>query len=443
MLAFESLADDPKANSTTNKSFLAVFVYTVASDSVNLVGQRALSGLGDIIHFPTFTDYDVNLGPATLVFASALNFKVDGSFPATDQDSTGLNPLRQPQIFSTSVPVSSSNSFTRLTNNPQGSSFGGIRPLTSESRKRMAFSLGGTELGGGNADSSTEVYYLLTPTVVTESATSFSFFTGASNFPVPNASPTPTPGASPTPTPTPTPSPTPTTSAAGLAPGELAVIRSGVALAPADTSASGGSEISRSPALPVELNGVSVSVNGAAAGLYFVGGSSQQINFVVPIGLAAGPVSVVINNNGTVLRNFVQIVAAQPDIFTTTNDAGGRAMVVSVTNPLNRTNEPFAVTSTDGSGNTVPTVLEITLTGARPAAAGDITVTIGTTAITGAAIVFVGPILAMPGFDVINVTLPASLAGAGDVPIIVGVTKGGATISSRPSDTAPHITISP
>src|SRR6266699_1062864 len=86
--------------------------------------------------------------------------------------------LGQPQIFATQIPASTSNTFTRLTNNPVGSSFGGIRPLTSETRKRMAFSLGGTELGGGNADSSTEVYYLLTPTVVSESATTFSFFTG-------------------------------------------------------------------------------------------------------------------------------------------------------------------------------------------------------------------------------------------------------------------------
>jgi len=193
----------------------------------------------------------------------------------------------------------------------------------------------------------------------------------------------------------------------------------------------------------VELNGVSVSVNGAAAGLYFVGGSSQQINFVVPIGLQAGTVGVVINNNGTVLRSFVQIVAAQPDIFTSSNDAGGRAMVVNVTNPLARMPEPFSVTSTDGSGNTVATVLEITLTGARSAATTEVTVTIGTTAITGSSIVFVGPDPAMPGFDLINVTLPGSLAGAGDVPIVVGVTRGGTTFSGRPSDTAPHITISP
>jgi hypothetical protein len=42
--------------------------------------------------------------------------------------------------------------------------------------------------------------------------------------------------------------------------------------------------------------------------------------------------------------------------------------------------------------------------------------------------------------DQINLTLPASLAGAGDVPVIVTVNTGTA-FTSRPADTAPHITI--
>jgi len=193
----------------------------------------------------------------------------------------------------------------------------------------------------------------------------------------------------------------------------------------------------------VELNGVSLSVNGAAAGLYFVGNSPQQINFVMPLGLAAGTATVVINNNGTVLRNSVLIVVAQPDIFTSTNDAGLSPAVTNVTNPLTRTLEPFSVKSPDKDGNPVATVLEVSLTGARSAAVGDVKVTIGTTDISGAAIIFVGPNREMPGFDLINFTLPESLAGAGDVPIIVTITKSGAAFSSRPSDTAPHITISP
>lgn len=269
-----------------------------------------------------------------------------------------------------------------------------------------------------------------------------SFFTGASNMAVAAATPVP----SPTPTPSPSPSPVPG-SPLGLAPGELSIVRSTVALAPSNATASGASETLRSPALPIELNGVSMAVNGYAAGLYFVGNAEKQINFVMPIGLAAGLGNVVVNildagaNTDTVLRGLVQIIPVQPDLFTTTNDAGGRAIAFNVTNPATRTPEPFTVTSTDASGATVPTVIELNLTGIRSATIAEVTVTVGTTAIAGSSIVSIQPNREMPGFDIINFQLPASLAAAGDVPVVVTVSRAGITTSSRPADTAPRITI--
>src|SRR4030095_6035556 len=109
MFAFESLADDPKANSATNQDFLAVFVYTIAADRFDLVARRAASFPGDIIHFPTFTDYNGSLTPSTLIYASALNFRADGTFPPAAEDSTGLNPTRSVQFLSTSIPLTSTN----------------------------------------------------------------------------------------------------------------------------------------------------------------------------------------------------------------------------------------------------------------------------------------------------------------------------------------------
>ena len=199
--------------------------------------------------------------------------------------------------------------------------------MTTGTSERTVFSAGGGELGGGNADGSAEVFYLLSPTVTTVSATPLSFFTGASNIPLPQASP------SPSPSPTPTPSPG---TATGLAAGELGIIRTTVDLVAADVNASGFSETKRIPPLPVELGGVSVSVDGAAAGLYFVGQASKQINFVVPVGLTTGVKTVVVHTRlggGTQIRGSLLIVAAQPDIFTSTMDAGGRAAVLNVTNP--------------------------------------------------------------------------------------------------------------
>ena len=229
-------------------------------------------------------------------------------------------------------------------------------------------------------------------------------------------------------------------------------MRSTIALAPSNalacTAPTGcASETQRSPALPIELNGVSVSINGAAAGLYFVGNAEKQINFVVPPGTRTGLNNVAVNildtgaNSDTMLHGLLNVLIAQPDIFTTTTDAGGRAGAVNVTNPTARTAEPFSVTSVDGSGNTVATVIELSVTGLRLAARQDITVTVGTTAITGDNIVLVQPNLEMPGFDIIQFRLPASLAGAGDVPVQVTFTRAGVTTVSRPADTAPHITI--
>lgn len=442
-IAFESLAIDPKANTTNNSFFLGTFVYTVATDSFVLIGLRPTNS-PDIAHFPTFTDYQSGtLTPGSLVFASALNFRPNGTFPETANDAEGLNVPRAPQVFLTQLPASTSNTFIRMTNTGTVSTFGGTRPMTSDSRTRMAFALPGFEFGGGNGDGSQEVYYLLSPIVTAESAAVLTFNTGASNMPVATATPLP----SPTPAPTPTPSPSPDV-ALGLAPGELSIVRSTVSLAPSSASAAGGSETKRSPALPIELNGVSVSVNGGAAGLYFVGNSEKQINFVMPVAARSGLGTVVVNINNTVahtdtaLRGLVQVVAGQPDIFSSTNDAGGDAIAVNVTNPNLRLPPPFNVTSTDASGNTVPTVIELSLTGIRGAAKAEISITVGTTAISGDAILLVQSNREMPGFDIVNFTLPASLAGAGDVPIVVTFTRANAaTTTSRSSATAAKIHI--
>ncbi|HEX5966170.1 MAG TPA: hypothetical protein VFY51_09560, partial [Pyrinomonadaceae bacterium] len=347
-----------------------------------------------------------------------------------------------PQIFRSAIPAPATTSLIRITNTPFGAPFRGSNFVASDSRKRIALLLDGVDGGGGNADFSREVFYNLSPIVTATSSAVLSFFTGASNMPVTAATPLP----SPTPTPTPTPSPVPGQPFA-VAPGELTIVRSTVALAPSNASAGSGSETRRSPALPIELNGVSLAIDGYAAGLYFVGNAEKQINFVMPIATAPGLRNVTINlldagaSTDTIFRGLINVIPVQPDIFTTTNDAGGRAIAFNVTNPNARTTEPFTVTSTDASGATVPTVIELSVTGVRGALPSEVTVTVGTTAITGAGILAVQPNREMPGFDIINFTLPASLAGAGDVPVVVTVNKSGVTTSSRPADTAPRITI--
>ena len=452
-VAYESRAEDPTANNTTNAAFLAVFVSKVSDGTAKRVGLRAVECngcIGDVIHFPTFTDYDGSMVPHSLVFASALNFNPDGTFPPADQDSTtGLNPVpsgfsRPNQVFVTQVPVTDSNTFARLTRNPILGVVAGIRPLTSNTLRRMAFSMGGVELGGGNADGSSEIFFLLTPPATPDSTAALAFSTGASNM-GPFASATPSPSPSPTPTPSPSPG-----EPAGLAPGELSIVRSTVALANSDKAAVGGSETARSPILPVELNGVSVSVNGAATGLYFVGDTpTKGITFVAPVGVSTGVATVVINNQGTVFRGFVQLVASQPDIFNPpTNDAGGVAMVCNVTNTSipGCVTGPFQVTTADSTGTQVPTRLEIWVTGARAVLNTETKVSFVDGMTTTDIVPFsVRSNTNMFGFDLIYVELPASLAGAApiDYKLIVTVTKTGGTFTSRPVATAAQVTIIP
>jgi len=430
-IAFESAANDPGADGT-NASTRAAFVYSVAGNTFAQINTRATAFPGDVAFFPTFTDYTA-LSPASVVFTSFLNFKSDGTLLAF-ADAAGLNPQQTLQVFLAPLPpplpAVPAGPFTRLTNTV-GPAGAGLRALPSSSRRRIVFSLQGAELGGGNSDFSKEVFYQLSPAVTTESAATISLFTGASLMPVASPTASPNPSASPTTSPVPG---VPT----GLAAGELAVAQFTLSPAPvpASVSNSNASESKRAPALPIELNGVSISINGAACGIYSV--TATSISFVVPIGLLAntGTASypIVINSNGTVIRGLVAIVPAQPDVFTTTNGPGGRAIVFNVTNPLTPLMEPFNVTSADGSGTQVPTVLEIHLTGVRNTSPASINVTIGTTVIVASKVI----LLDQPGFEEINITLPATV-DRGDLPLVVTV----GTASSRPAATGPKITINP
>ncbi|HEX8649948.1 MAG TPA: hypothetical protein VF708_03845 [Pyrinomonadaceae bacterium] len=418
-ITFESTAN--LAGDGAIQSGFAIFVYNIAANTFTQVGPRSQTGQTDLlIRFPTFTADN-----STLIFTSTLNLDVNGAVAS----SGGLNPDRRVQLFSTPIPVSGTPvRLTRLTNTPANAVQGQItlQSFASNTQERVVFTLTGAELGGGNSDRSTEAFYLLARSGTNTTAT-VSFFTGASRRPVVSPSPAPTPPA-----------------VAGLAPGMLGIITSSVALAPSNQNATGASN-RRTPPLPIELNGVSVSVNGAAAGLYFVGNSPSEIMFVVPIGLAPNSGAtdtypVVINNNGTIIRSTLRILPAQPDLFSTSGGAGGRAIIFNVTNPMFELAEPpggFPVT-TGG----MPTVLRIVLTGVRGVAAANVTVRIGSTTLTGAAIKSVAS-RDMPGFDQIDVQLPSSAAHSCNVPVIVSVTVNGVTFTSRPADSAPVTSIGP
>ena len=452
-IAFDSYANLTAAGSPILTSF-ALYLYdttTGATGTFKQIGPRSdadaqVNG-GDLVRFPGFTDYDAAGSPRTLVLETRLNIKADGSIPANNADGLNPNSARPAQVYSTSIanPVI----FTRLTKMPTPAFFvGAIQPIPSNSRERITFNLGGSELGTGNFDLQSEAYYLLVPENTIETPAALAFATGASRIPVSNSPvPTPSPTATPTPSPSPSPtaSPTPQTPPAvqGISLGMLAIVDfvSGVSQ-PIEARTAVGS-IRRSFPLPIELSGVTMTINGAAVGLKSV--SQRQIVFVVPIGLAPSGNSsydAVINNNGLIMRGKITIVPTRPDIFTFNEvpAPGGRARVFNATNRV-LTREPFTVTTLRfRGGRRVPTVLRLYLTGVAFFDAASFTIRIGDRTISGDRIL-TGAVQVEPGVYTIDFTLPPELIGAGDKPIIVNVTFNGVTYTSRLDDSAPRLRI--
>ena len=202
--------------------------------------------------------------------------------------------------------------------------------------------------------------------------------------------------------------------------------------------------LSRRFTLPIELSGVTMTINGVACGLKTVG--QRRIEFVVPPGFnpvsAGSMLPLVINNNGLVLKTMITLVPARPDIFNTAMFAGpgGRARLLNVTNTV-FTTEPFSIrTVRRRGGRLVPSVIRVYLTGTgvETRTASEISIRIGGVTIPGAA---TNPVTFEPGVNTFDFNLPADLEGAGDQPVIVTISIGGTLFQSRLDDTAARIFI--
>lgn len=161
--------------------------------------------------------------------------------------------------------------------------------------------------------------------------------------------------------------------------------------------------------LPTVLDGTSVFVNGVAARLVFV--SANQVNYLIPINTVVGPTAiVVVARDGTVSRGLLNVVQSNAAVFTSNSQGTGA---------------PAAVASADGQvfnilmGNADGTPREVAAgnfvalfaTGVRFASTA-MTMTIGATNVTP---LFVGAQGSFDGLDQINLQIPQSMAGAGEV----------------------------
>lgn len=465
-IALDSYADLQGENTGTNYTTFALYLYDVQSAAFRRIGPRSdadatISG-GEVPHFGGFTDYiDGTRVPQTLVLESRQNIVANGTVAAAAAD--GLNPdaTRPPQIYAYPLVVNMMQvpaevpTFKRLTKFPALTiAVVSIQPIPSNSVRRMTFNLGFTEIGTGNFDLSSEAYYYRLPVAAAQSNVRLSVFTGASRqivsasavpTPTPAATPTPSPTPTPTGSPTPTPTPTPQTPAAvqGVSPGMLVTIDYNTGINNPVTARTAVGDLARRFTLPIELSGVTLTVNGAAVGLKSV--SSRQITFVVPPGLigtlTGTSYPLVINNNGVVFRNSLTIVPTRPDIFTFSAAPGpnGRARIFNITNTV-FTTEPFTVTTLRfRGGRRVPTVMRLFLTGVESVPLGNPNVPVVIRIRDVAIAPTTAAILREPGVYSLDFIVPPTLLGAGDVPIVVTITVGGTTFQTRLDDTAPRL----
>ena len=189
---------------------------------------------------------------------------------------------------------------------------------------------------------------------------------------------------------------------------------------------------------PTSLGGVSVQIvdsagNSQAAPLLYV--SPDQINFVMPTGMADGPATVNLSNGSSLLTGPTQTQAVAPALFTANMNGQGvvAATAYRTIAPNPAPAGPVTVYQCGvmpGSCVSVPidpgldTPVSITLyaTGikGRSSDAG-VTLTIGTTAVAIKSITSSDDNGPMAGVDQVTFLLPLSLRGSGEVPVFLNV----------------------
>jgi len=183
--------------------------------------------------------------------------------------------------------------------------------------------------------------------------------------------------------------------------------------------------------LTTSLGGVSVQVTDSAgnmqlAPLFAV--ASNQANILMPAGLAAGAATVtVLHGSAAALTGSVTVANSAPGLYSANQDGAGVAaadafVVTAATQVMDQTVftcNPPAVRSCLAAPLSVgaPTgtlYVELYGTGIRNAALVQCFV-----AGQSVPVLYAGPVAAYPGLDQINISIPGSLAGSGDVRLYV------------------------
>ncbi|MGE3434176.1 MAG: putative Ig domain-containing protein, partial [Blastocatellales bacterium] len=189
--------------------------------------------------------------------------------------------------------------------------------------------------------------------------------------------------------------------------------------------------------LPTELAGASVTIRdsqGASirAPLFFV--SPNQINYLMPPGLANGVATVtVINGNGVAVESLTEIKAVAPGLFSANASGSGAAAAVAlrirangqqVYEPVARYDaqtQKFVLLPIDLSNSAEQVYLILFGTGIRHhGSLEDVMIEIGGTQLP---VAYAGAASGLAGVDQVNVLAPASLRGRGEQTITLRVSE--------------------
>ncbi len=157
--------------------------------------------------------------------------------------------------------------------------------------------------------------------------------------------------------------------------------------------------------------------------------SAGQINYVVPQGTAPGPADVrVVQAGGTVAAGTLDVATVAPSLFSANGDGRGVAAASAVRIGAGGSSSPLEVYECSSGCTSVPldlgaasdrVLLTLYGTGIRNRSS-----LFGVTVLIGGAPTTVqsaGPQPGSPGLDAVTVLLPRTLAGSGEVPVLVTV----------------------
>jgi uncharacterized protein (TIGR03437 family) len=187
----------------------------------------------------------------------------------------------------------------------------------------------------------------------------------------------------------------------------------------------GTTQPATSQPLPTMLAGSTVLVTDAGGNQIpapLIYASPTQINLVVPHGTAAGTATFTINNGTTTLTATANIQAVAPAVFSANSSGIGVAAATAIAQ-TGSSSTPVTVFQCGDSGcSSVPialaagTTVYVSFYGTGIRNAASVTVSING---ANMPVQFVGAAPGYTGLDQINVALDPSLAGSGEVPVIL------------------------